>query len=244
MDSVTGGKQGKFYLVSTGIGDADNMTLRAHKVIASADVVIGLPFLRENLGTLLEGKQQVESYHGLFTPLALRHGDAQEVARREDHARQLIREAYAAGKTVVLLDYGDTSIFSPQIGYVREFADLAPEIVPGISSLNAGNAALGQPLLNLTSASVQVCALDGLQPLGTPPAAMVFFTMRMDIAKLVAQLGTYYAPTTPVALVLYAGFADKQRVVRATVETLAAHTQDMVLPWEYLVYVGDVLADL
>lgn len=242
MCSENGKKEGKFYLVSTGIGDADNMTLRAHKVIASADVVIGLPFLRNNLGALLDGKQQEESYHGLFTPLALRHGDETEVARREDHARQLIRQACAAGKVVVLLDYGDTSIFSPQIGYVREFADLKPEIVPGISSLNAGNAALGQPILNLASTSLQVCALDGLAPLGTAPSAMVFFTMRMNIDTLVTQLGAYYPPDTPVALVLYAGFAQQQHVVRATLDTLASVTQDMTLPWEYLVYVGNVLA--
>jgi precorrin-4/cobalt-precorrin-4 C11-methyltransferase len=243
MHPETETQQGKFFLVSTGIGDADNMTLRAHKVIAAADVVIGLPFLRANLGSLLDGKQQEESYHGLFTPLALRHGDTEEVARREDNARRLIREAYAAGKTVVLLDYGDTSIFSPQIGYIKEFADLMPQIVPGISSLNAANAALGQPVLNLTSASLQVCALDGLQAIGTAPAAMVFFTMRMNFAALVSQLQAYYPMTTPVALVLHAGFAGQEQVVRATLETVEAVTQDMTLPWEYLVYVGDVLAE-
>jgi precorrin-4/cobalt-precorrin-4 C11-methyltransferase len=242
MQTQTNASQGKFYLVSTGIGDADNMTLRAHKTIAAADVIIGLPFLRTNLGDLIDGKQQEESYHGLFTPLALRHGDAAEVARREDNARRIIRGACAEGKTVVLLDYGDTSVFSPQIGYIKEFADLHPEIIPGISSLNAANAALGKPILNLTSASLQISALDGLREKGTPPAAMVFFTMRMDIAALVSQLQTYYPSTTPVAIVLYAGFAEQQHVIHATIDTLAQATEGMTLPWEYLVYVGDVLA--
>lgn len=242
MHSISHTQQGQFFLVSTGIGDADNMTLRAHKVIASADVVIGLPFLRTNLGALLDGKQQEESYHGLFTPLALRHGDTAEVQRREDNARRIIRGAVADGKTVVLLDYGDPSIFGPQIGYIREFADLNPVVIPGISSLNAANAALAQPLLNLNSASVQVCALDGLQGKGVPPAAMVFFTMRMNIATLVARLQEHYALTIPVAIVLFAGFAEQQKVIRATLGTLEQATQGMTLPWEYLVYVGDVVA--
>lgn len=242
MEVVSKHVGGKFYLVSTGIGDTDNMTLRAHKIISKADVIIGLPFLRANLGALLDGKQQEESYHGLFTPLALRHADAAEVARRESHARYVIRGAYADGKTIVLLDYGDPSIFGPQIGYVKEFADLNPKVIPGISSLNAANAALGQPLLNLASASLQVCALDGLQGKGISPAAMVFFTMRMNIDTLIAQLRADYPLTTPVALVLYAGFETQQKVVRATLGSLVQVTKGLELPWEYLIYIGDVLA--
>jgi precorrin-4/cobalt-precorrin-4 C11-methyltransferase len=233
---------GKLYLVSMGIGDIDHMTLRAHKTITSADVIVGLPFLREKLGSLIDNKQQADAYHGLFTPLAFRHADADEVARRESAARVLIRGAVAEGKTVVILDYGDPTVFGPQMGYVKEFADLAPVIVPGLSSLNVANAALGRPILNLTSASLQVCALDGLQDKGASPAAMVFFTMRMDIEALIQQLSPYYPDDTPVALVLYAGFSGQEQCIHASLATLRAKTAGLTLPWEYLVYVGDVLA--
>lgn len=263
--------QGAFYLVSTGVGDADNMSVRAWRTIERADVVLAMQpeQAREKYAELLKDKPVHPAGHGLFGRMPQRlvatsaqggrqpgPAAAPELADQQEQTRKIISDAVAAGKTVVLLDSGDPTIYGPQTGYLREFADLAPQVIPGISSFNAANAALGRGITEgrpsrsviLTAAASKTPnapagyhGRDSLTELAKSQSTLVFFTMGLNLPDVVAQLKTSYPADTPIALVLHAGSAARQRVVRATLESIVAQLGDEPLPFEHLIYVGDFL---
>lgn len=235
--------KGKLYLVSVGIGDADNMTIRAKKTIEQADIVFAMDFVRDNLTALLADKDVRDAGHGFFTKETMNSARGDD----EDKQRKIIREAIAAGKTVAVLDFGDPTLFSPQSGYLREFADLDPKVIPGISSFNAANAAIGVELTGKYDRAVILTEAmherDGgrerLAQLAATHSTLVFFTMRMDLADTVTLLKSYYPGDTPAVIVCHAGFAEKETVLRATLDTIVESATDVA--WEHLLYVGSAM---
>ncbi len=265
--------KGQLYLVSAGIGDPDNITIRAQKILERADIVFAMKGTAGQMADLLKGKELHEAGHGLFGMGEKPKADAQKTktprppkdaapagrmaldpkkrAEEQAKARKIIRDGVAAGKTVVVLDYGDPTIYGPQIGYMKEFADLNPEIVPGISSFNAANAALKRGLVGGGSNGVIITAAgsgrkgpnadNSLAQLAKSRSTMVFFTMGMNLPEVVRQLKTGYPGTTPIAIVSHAGFKAKEAVLYATLDTVVEKTSGGKLPFEHLIYVGDFL---
>lgn len=268
---------GKFYLVGLGTGDVGNMTLRARDTIAAADVIFIMQGQRQRYAQFLEGKEVYDAGHGLFglgRPLreeekqdsargaALRktearnmkhqYESAEAMQKHQEENRRIIRDSVAAGKTVAVLCPGDPTLFSPQISYIEEFADLSPVIIPGLSCFNAANAALQRSVtLGVNSRSVILTAAraatdgyqgtDNLEKLAASRATLVFFTMGLQLEQLVATLAKYYPGETPMAIVFHAGDSGKEHLLQATVDTLLLQTEGMELPFEHLVYIGDFL---
>lgn len=246
--------ESQLYLVSLGIGDIDNMTVKAQKTLAKADVVFGLRGMLEAYAPLLEGKEVHDAGHGLYGQLA-RRGDASEedVLAHEQRNRQLIRDAVAAGKVVAIIDYGDSMMYSPQSNYLKEFRDLNPVVIPGISSFNAANAALGRSLTDGRQSQTVILTLaknardgyegmDRLVDLAQTQSSMAFFTMGVDMAAVVEQLMQHYPADTPIAIVIHAGVADKQSIIEATLGTIVAQLDGESLPFQHMIYVGDFLS--
>ncbi|NCA72080.1 MAG: tetrapyrrole methylase [Sphingobacteriia bacterium] len=268
-------KSGHLYLVSVGVGDPDNITVRAQKTLAEADIVFGMEGTRERFADLLQGKETYEAGHGLFrpmhrqskpesregTPAALNQGDSGDVLRQrrgqerprlEAQARQVIREAVAAGKTVAVLDNGDPTIYAPHTGYLTEFADLNPTVIPGLSSFNAANAALGRAitqgehsrsviLTRTPGDPLDAARLDNLETLAKSRSTLVFFTMRSKFSEFVDQLKAHYPGETPIAIVAHAGYRQDEQVITATLDTILERVGGEKLPFEHLIYVGDFL---
>ncbi|MBG0776338.1 MAG: tetrapyrrole methylase [Desulfovibrionaceae bacterium] len=239
---------GRLYLVGLGVGDRDNMTLRAQKIVAKADVVFAMKRMLKDYAEMLEGKDLYDAGHGLFASFGRRGGDSSAL---EAQARKVIRKAVAEGKTVAILDGGDPMIYGPHTGFLTEFADLNPEVVPGVSSFNAANAALLRGVASgKVSHSVILTAAfgvregytgkDTLAELGKTQSTMVFFTMGMNLPEVVEQLKRSYPADTPIAIVSYAGYRDKEQVLRATLDTILERSGGK-LPFEHLIYVGDFL---
>lgn len=242
----------RLYLVSVGIGDPDQITLRAQRTIERADVIFGMQKVRDNFAHLIQGKPQYDAGHGLFTALALRGADPAEVETREREVREIVQSAVGAGQIVAILDYGDPTIFGPQAGYLNEFADLHPVVVPGISSFNAANAALARGVTDgqHTHSVILTAAMsadegyqgrDTLAELARSRSTLVFFTMRMQLAEVVAQLKQHYPGDTPIAIVTHAGTSGRQAVRRATLDTAVKQLGADSLPFEHMIYVGDFL---
>jgi len=234
---------GELFLVSAGIGDADNLTLKALKIIQQADLILAMPFVARQLEEHLPtGVEVLDAGHGLFTPLA-RNGSntPEQIEQQESHVRQRVREAIAAGQQVVVIEFGDPTLFGPQVGYLQEFHDLNPVILPGISSFNAANALLCQPLLHGGSQRLMLTTLRGLDGFtGTPPDLLVLFTMRLELPKLADRLLQLYPESTAVALVISAGFSERQQVQHLTLGRLKAESTDLEIPWDCLIYVGAI----
>ncbi len=266
---------GHLYLVSAGVGDPDNITVRAQKTIAEADIVFGMERMLERYADLLQGKETYEAGHGLFRPMRQRpsqdrpeaaqagqekHGAQDEHRQRreearatlEAQARKVIREAVNAGKTVAVLDSGDPSIYGPHTGYLTEFADLNPVVIPGLSSFNAANAALGRGitqgeqsrsviLTRTPGDPLDDTGLDTLKTLAESRSTMVFFTMRSKLPEFVARVKDAYPGDTPIAIVSNAGYQGRERVIEATLDSILEHIGDQELPFEHLIYLGDSL---
>lgn len=245
---------GQLHLVSTGIGDAGNITVNAQEILRRADVVFGIPRLLETFADLLNGKELHEAGHGLFTDLIRKDTPVEKACALEADVRRIVRSAIAAGKRVAVMDYGDSMIFGPQAGFIKEFRDLDPVVIPGVSSFNAANAALARDVMTGRMARSVILAAafdardgyggtDTLQRLAQTGSTLVFFTMRSQFAALISALGRFLPGTTPVAVVCHAGRSEKHVVLHATLGTATSATQGEDLPFEHLVYVGDFLAD-
>ncbi len=276
-DHAAAPNKGKLYLVGLGTGDADNMTIRARDTIARADIIFAMQGVRDEFAELFKGKEIHDAGHGLFGRMphkdkpadapkekavkaggpeqapAKRHRKSpKEMQKQQEETRKIIREAVAAGKTVAVLDNGDPMIFGPHVGYLQEFADLAPEVVPGLSSFNAANAALKRDVTRgKQSSSVILTAArgaregyqgkDSLAKLAESQSSLVFYTMGMNLAEVVDVLKKSYPADTPMAIIFHAGSKKEEQVLKATLETIVQETKGRELPFEHLIYVGDFL---
>ncbi|MEI8632084.1 SAM-dependent methyltransferase [Vibrio sp. PP-XX7] len=123
--------RGQLFLVSAGIGDPENMTLRAVEVIRQADLILAMPFVQKQIASFLpHGGTVVDPGHGLFTELSRNHlVDVASVDAMEARVRHMVREHIQCGKRVVVVEFGDPTLCGPQIGYLNEFWDLDPVLI-------------------------------------------------------------------------------------------------------------------
>ncbi|MFA6611991.1 MAG: precorrin-3B C(17)-methyltransferase [Dehalococcoidales bacterium] len=125
---------GMVYLVGIGTGNSLDLTPRAEKAIASAEVVIGHGFSLHFARHLLKGKEIT----------------GQDMSPLE---RSAIAVSYCLkGMKAVIISTGDPGIYaiaSTFFGYLKEHNISVPvEIVPGITTSSSAAARLGSPLGN------------------------------------------------------------------------------------------------
>ena len=252
----------KFYLVSVGVGDPDNITLRAINVIKDSDIIFCDKRIREKFAMYFDDKEIHDPGFGIFSIYGKnpeeakknKRFDYEEKMKEFNEINAIIRKAIEDGKTVSVLDNGDPGIYGPNMWYMEAFEDLNPEIVPGISCFNAGNAALKKGvtsgekthsvILTASFGDKEYTGDDSIENLAASKASMVFFTMFLDFEDVVKKLKAHYPSETPVAIVLYAGYREKEKVIQGTLSTIAGQLQkEEKLPFEHLIYVGDFLTN-
>lgn len=249
-------KTTQFYLVGTGPGAPDLITLRAIDVIKKADVIFGSRRLKDKYPELLKDKEVIDGYWRLFPfygqdisklPPEQREMAEKLAAKRKEFIA-IVRKAVADGKTVAVLDGGDPMIYGPWSWTLEEFEDLKPVVVPGVSCFNAGNAALRQSVTTADRTKAVILSstdwpgkTDTIEELGKLRSSMVLFTMREEFPEFIRKLLVNYPPETPVALVKHAGDMDREEVVRGKLGTIVEQVGHDRLPFDYLIYVGDFL---
>ena len=143
----------KLYVVGTGPGDLNRMTLEAREALAVAEVVVGYKTYLDLVEPLLTGKEVIST------------GMMKEVER----CREAIRIA-ASGRTTALVSGGDSGVYG-MAGLVLELAEERRQetsqrslfveespasgdsvvdvvVVPGVSAVQAAAARLGAPLMH------------------------------------------------------------------------------------------------
>ena len=261
----------KFFVVGVGPGDPDLITLRGLETIKKADVIVctrtpqtskhrlGTYFaFEEKFAPYIEDKTLVHTdwflgrYYG--KPSSDFEGDErrkyEEITANRNKVVAELRQALEAGKVVVVLSKGDPLIYGPHAWYLDEFQDVQPVVVPGLSSFNAANAALGRNVtagkqtrsVILTAGFSSQGNTDSVEELSTHRCTMVAFTMGTEFEEFVSRVSAHYPPDTPIAVVMYAGYADKETVVQGTLNNILSRVNGNDLPFEYLVYVGSFLA--
>lgn len=126
--------EGRLFLVGTPIGNLEDITLRALRVLREADLIAAEDTRRA---------RKLLSCHDIHTPLTSYHG------HNEREKAEALAEQVAAGKKVALVsDAGMPGVSDPGFRAVEECArrGLGVEVVPGPSSLTAALALSGMPL--------------------------------------------------------------------------------------------------
>lgn len=251
----------RLYLVSIGNGDPDNITLRAINVIKESDIIFCDKRIRDKFPVLMHEKEIHDPGFGIFSIYGKNPEEAkknkrfnyEEKVKELNEINAIIRKAVKGGKTVSVLDSGDPTIYGPNMWYMEAFEDLNPEIVPGISCFNAANAALKKGvtsgkkahsvILTASFGKEEYTGTDSIEKLAANQATMVFFTMFLNLDEVVKKLRVHYPPETPVAIVLYAGYREKEKIIQGALDTILEKTKGEKLPHEHLIYVGDFLTN-
>ena len=142
---MTTAQKGTVYLVGAGPGDPELLTVKALRLLETADVVFHDDLVPEEVLALVHR-------HALITSVGKRCGRPR-ITQAGIHA--LMIESAQAGQSVVRLKQGDPLVFgraAEEIAALRG-AGIAFEVVPGVTAALAAGAALGLPLTDRKSAS-------------------------------------------------------------------------------------------
>ncbi|MBF6170551.1 precorrin-2 C(20)-methyltransferase [Nocardia blacklockiae] len=217
MDGTTGTEgKGKLWGIGLGPGDPELVTVKAARLIGSADVVafhsarhgrsisrgIAAPYMRP-------GQLEEHLVYPVTTETTDHPGGYQgAIDEFYEQAAAVLAAHLEAGRTVALLAAGDPLFYSSYMHMHRRLADrFEAEIVPGITSVSAASAALGTPLV------------EGEQVLtvlpGTLPADELTRRLATTEAAAVMKLGRTY-PGVRQALSDSGRLADAYYVERAS----------------------------
>jgi len=243
---------GQFYMVSVGVGDADLITVRAIETIKKSDIIICRPGTRKTFSRYLDGKTFWKgAFHAWRTHdqdcAEIKDPDKREKCRKERAVREAlmarIRAAIQNGKTVSVLGSGDLFIYGgPYRWYRDELQDLDVKTIPGVSCLNAANAVIGKDIMRgKTMHSAVLTHYRDIDKVAKNQPTLIIFTMHTAFADIVDKLKTYYPPKTPIAIVFYAGYKQKENKIAGRLDTILEKTKGMDFPFEHLVYVGDFM---
>jgi uroporphyrin-III C-methyltransferase/precorrin-2 dehydrogenase/sirohydrochlorin ferrochelatase len=145
FDKQIAKSSGKVYLVGAGPGDPDLLTVKALRLIQSADVILHDDLVPQAILDLMQSKTEIIN-------VGKRCG-AKNITQDEINA--LMVEHARLQRTVIRLKSGDPLIFSraaEEMAALTE-AGVAFEIVPGITAAFAAAAAIGCSLTSRNSAS-------------------------------------------------------------------------------------------
>lgn len=232
--------ENKVFLVGAGPGDPDWLTMKAHRLLQQANVVLHDALVSDEILVLISPSATVIDIgkrrgHKLLT---------------QDEINALLIHFGAIVPITVRLKGGDPTIFGragEEIEALRE-AGVTYEIVPGITSAIAGATAAGISLTDRRLASSVVFTTghrgdehQGLEwdKLVTSGATLAIYMPGTDYTRLATELlGAGLTSDTPCAVISCAG-RKEQRVLWTTVAHLRARA---VLPAPSIVIVGKCAA--
>jgi len=233
---------GIVHLVGAGPGDPDLLTMKAHRLLQRADVVV---------------------YDRLVSAevLAMARRDAERIyvgKRRANHClsqdeinNRLVALA-RAGKSVVRLKGGDPFVFGRGGEEIEALtaAGIAVEVVPGVTAALGCAASAGIPLTHRDHAQACVFVTGHLkdgsvdldwQMLARPRQTVVIYMGSESLQVIASQLVAHGLPaSTPVALIEN-GTTDRERRVVGTLATIERQAMRARLQGPTLCMVGTVV---
>ena len=235
---------GKVYLVGAGPGAAELLTVRATRVLASAEIVFHDALINKEILDYCPPEC-------VFVPVGTRGG--QRVPQRQETIHRMLADAAQHYTTIVRLKGGDPCIFG-RGGEEIEFLStqgIPWEVVPGISAGVGGLSLLGLPLTHRDLAS-SAMLLTGSQMAsgvfgGLPPATpllssqtLVFYMPFRHISDIVQQLLQHgMPPQTPAMCVSWLSYP-QQTVVTAPLTQISTAVAS-ALETPVIMVVGDVV---
>ena len=234
--------RGEVYLVGAGPGDPELLTLRAHRLMQSADVALYDHLVSKDVLDLLPATTR-RIYVGKERE---RHTLPQEAINQ-----MLVRLA-KEGLRVLRLKGGDPFIFGRGGEEIDSLAaqGVRFEVVPGITAALGVAAYAGIPLTHRDCA--QACLFvtghlkDGSMNLDWPALVrprqtVVVYMGLLGLPVLCAGLVAHGLPADTPAAVVQQGTTREQQVVTGTLRTLASQVADAMLMPPTLIIIGEVV---
>ncbi len=233
---------GTVYLIGTGPGDADLLTLRAYRLITQADVVLFDKLVGEDVMALLPATAE-RVYVGKQR--------SRHTLRQEEINERLVHYA-RQGRAVMRLKGGDPFVFGrggEEIDTLLQ-EGIPFQVVPGITAALGAAAYAGIPLTHRDCAQSCIFVTGHLKDgtadldwaaLARPRQTVVIYMGLLGLATICQQLVAHGLPAdTPAAVVERATLAS-QRVIAATLAELPNEAQLAGLIGPTLIIVGQVV---
>lgn len=225
---------GSLSIVATPIGNLEDITLRALRVLKEADTILCEDTRRTRiLCSKFEISSRLESYH-IFNE----HGRTPE----------LIRRVRSGEKIALVSDAGMPCIADPGFLLVREAveAGIEPEIVPGVSAVIFSIAASALPsdrfafhgFLPVKSGR----RAARLEEIAATKLTAVVFESPYRLSKLLNEIPQYFGPEVQVVIVREATKVH-QEILRGTAAELAEKHGKRTWKGECVVIIGAASGD-
>lgn len=219
---------GKLYLVPTPVGNLDDMTLRALKVLREVDIVLAED--TRTSGLLLkhfEVKTRLVSHHKFNE-----HQTAEQFASR-----------MAAGETMALItDAGTPGISDPGFMLVRACVERGVEVecLPGATAFVPALVSSGLPCERFTFEGFlpqKKGRRSRLEELAEEPRTMVFYESPYRVVKTLEQLVEVFGPERRASVAREISKLHEE-VVRGTLAELSAHFAEHAPRGEFVIVVA------
>lgn len=229
--------ESKVYFIGAGPGDPELITLKGHKAIGGADVIIYAGSLVNPQVLANCGKEAV-----IYNSAEM---DLPEII-------EVMKKACAQGLSVARVHTGDPSIYGSIREQIEELDKLqiGYEVIPGVSSFTAAASVLCKEFTVPEISQTVICTrfegrtpvpdLEQIELLASHKTSMAIFLSVHMMEKLVEKLTKHYSDSTPIAVIEKATWAD-QRVVRGTLNDIALKVKEAGIRKTAMILVGDFL---
>jgi len=233
---------GTVYLVGSGPGALDLMTVRATRLIGEADVIVHDHLIADGVLELARSDAQT---------ICVGKRTSNHTVPQDELNRLLVRLA-REGKMVVRLKGGDPFIFGRGGEEIETLVDcgIPFEVVPGVTAAAGCAAYAGIPLTHRDHAQTVSFATGHLkdgsvdldwQALARPRQTSVFYMGIGGIGEICRQMMAHGLPGTHPAAVVQNGSTVRQRVVTADLATLPDKVKEAGISSPALIIVGTVV---
>ncbi|MBE8954571.1 MAG: precorrin-4 C(11)-methyltransferase [Quinella sp. 2Q5] len=227
------------HIVGAGPGDPELLTLKGHRLLSAADVVIYAGSL-VNPDLLKFCKPEAQIYNS--------------AQMMHEEILHVISLAEKAGKTTVRLHTGDPSIY----GAIQEQMDAMQErgidfdVTPGVSSFLAAAAALKQEytlpgitqtvIITRRGGKTPVPDTESLKKLAQHKTTLCIF-LSVNLLAEVKQdlLSAGFKSSTPIAVVYKASWPGEEKIIRGRLDTIVQQVRDANIDRTAMIVVGHCL---
>ncbi len=260
--SHAGSQRGKLYVIGLGPAGPQTATLQALETIKRMDALLSRqrhlkPFAKYigDTPVWFDHLSGLWDYKGrFFTQLGPKELAEFKAERQRLTKERLARiEAFLAkGKNLGMLESGNACVFSSSHWYTERMDPKDVVFIAGMGSDAAAMAALGASVIPAHSArflmqSAPFVVTDDfrdfgvLEKLAPYRPTMVFYMALRKPEPFFAALGKAFGADTPCAVVFWAGWPDKESVVRSSLAEMPAKLAKQPERYMGLLLVGDFL---